>query len=133
MKLSCRWLNELVHIADIDPREIALRLTMATAEIEGVEAVEGIPDGVVVGRIRKVEPHPESAHLYVARIDVGSGVLQVVSGAPNTREGTHVPVALEGTVLGGGTVGRTRIRGVESRGMACSEMELRMSEDHSGL
>lgn len=133
MKLSYRWLNELVPIGDVEPEEVGLRLTMATAEIEGVEPVEGIPDGVVVGRILEVEPHRESDHLYVTRVDVGSGTLQVISGAPNTRAGTHVPVALEGTVLAGGTVSRTKIRGVESRGVVCSEMELGVSDDHSGL
>lgn len=133
MKLSCRWLGEYVRIDDIDPEEIGLRLTMSTSEIEDVQPVGSPLKGVVVGRILEVKPHPDSDHLFVTRVSVGKETVQVVSGAPNTRENTHVPVALEGAVLPGITVKKAKLRGVESRGMACSERELGVSDDHSGL
>jgi phenylalanyl-tRNA synthetase beta chain len=134
MKLSYNWLSEYVRIDDIDPEEIALRLTMCTSEIEGVEEIGGKLDDVVIGRILEVTPHPDSDHLFLARVDVGQSVLDIVSGAPNTAVNTHVPVAPVGAKLPGGVkVRKARIRGAESRGMVCSEMELGISDDHSGL
>jgi len=134
MKLSYNWLNEYVKIDDIDPQEVALRLTMSTSEIETVEAVGDDLEKVVVGKIVEVRPHPDSGHLFCTRIDIGKETLDIVSGAPNTKEGTHVPVALVGARLPGGfMVKRAKLRGVDSFGVVCSERELGVSEDHSGL
>jgi phenylalanyl-tRNA synthetase beta chain len=134
MKLSYRWLNEFIKIDDIDPAEISLRLTMCTAEIESVEEIGGHLDRVVVGRILEVKPHPKSDHLFLTRVDVGTEVLNIVSGAPNTKQDTHVPVALVGARLQGGMkVKKAKLRGAESHGVVCSEMELGISDDHSGL
>ena len=134
MKLSYRWLNEYIKINDIDPQEIAHRLTMCTSEIESVEEIGGGLKGVVVGKIMEVKPHPDSDHLFLTRVDVGKEVLPIVSGAPNTAKDTHVPVALIGAQLPGGMkVKRAKLRGAESHGVVCSERELGVSEDHSGL
>jgi len=134
MKLSYNWLNEYVKIDDIDPQEVALRLTMSTSEIEAVEEVGDNLEKVVVGKIVEVRPHPDSGHLFCARVDVGKEILDIVSGAPNTKKGAHVPVALIGARLPGGlVVKRAKLRGVESFGVVCSERELDVSEDHSGL
>lgn len=134
MKLSYNWLGEFVDLDGIDPYELGLRLTMSTSEIEGVEEVGDKLDRVVVGEIVDVKPHPDSDHLYITNIDVGDDVLQVVSGAPNTQKGTFVPVALIGAVLPGGMkVNRAKLKGVESFGVVCSEKELGVSDDHTGL
>lgn len=134
MKLSYFWLSELVKIDDIDPEELAYKLTMSTAEIEGLEEVGGDLKGVVVGKILEVRKHPNSDYLLLTRVDVGNDILNVISGAPNTRENTFVPVALVGSKLPDGTlVKKTRLRGVESSGIVCSERELGVSDDHSGL
>ncbi len=134
MKLSCSWLNEFVKIDDIDPRELCLKLTMSTSEIEGFEEVGDDLQNVVVGKIVEVNRHPGSDKLFLARIDVGGSVLDIISGAPNTRKDTFVPVALIGAKLPDGTkVRRAKIRGVESFGIVCSEKELGVSDDHTGL
>jgi phenylalanyl-tRNA synthetase beta chain len=134
MKLSYNWLSEYVKIDDIDPYQVGLQLTMSTSEIEGVEEVGDELKHVVVGRIVEVNPHPNADHLFLTRVDVGDAVLDIVSGAPNTKKDTHVPVALIGAVLPGGMkVRKAKLRGVESYGVVCSEKELGVSDDHSGL
>jgi phenylalanyl-tRNA synthetase beta chain len=134
MKLSYSWLSELVDLHDIDPTEIALRLTMSTAEIEDVQETGDALDGVVIGRIVDVAPHPDSDHLFLTRVDVGEAVLDIVSGAPNTKKDVFVPVALVGSTLPSGLkVKKAKLRGVVSQGVVCSEKEVGASEDHTGL
>ena len=134
MKLSYNWLSEFVKLDDIDPDEVRLKLTMSTAEIESVEEAGSGLEGVVVGRIVEVKRHPDSDHLFVTKVDTGKEVLNVISGAPNTRKDALVPVATIGTRLPGGvTVKKAKLRGVDSYGMVCSEKELGVSDDHSGL
>jgi phenylalanyl-tRNA synthetase beta chain len=136
MYLSFNWLNEYVNITDIDPHEIAHRLTMCTSEIESVEEVGGKldPGKVVIGKILEVKPHPDSDHLFLTKTDVGRETLDIVSGAPNTAAGTFVPVALIGATLPGGMkVKKAKLRGAVSYGVVCSEKELDISDDHSGL
>lgn len=134
MKLSYNWLSEFVAIDDIDPEEIALKLTMSTAEVEGIERVGEDLKNVVVGRILELVPHPNADHLYRTKVDVGSNVLDIVSGAPNTRKGSFVPVALVGARLPCGMeVKKARLRGVDSFGVVCSEKELGASDEHTGL
>jgi phenylalanyl-tRNA synthetase beta chain len=134
MKLSYNWLSKLVDLHDVDPYDVALRLTMATAEIEEVREVGDDLDGVVIGKILEVTGHPDSDHLLLTKIDVGSEILDIVSGAPNTKKGVFVPVALVGARLPGGTkVKKAKLRGVESYGIVCSEKEVGASDDHTGL
>ena len=134
MKLSYRWLSQLVDLHDIDPADVALRLTMATAEIEEVSGIGDDLEGVVIGRITEVSAHPDSDHLFLTKIDVGKEVLDIVSGAPNTKKGALVPVALVGSRLPGGTVVRkAKLRGADSYGIVCSEKEAGASDDHTGL
>jgi len=134
MKLSYNWLSKLVDLHDIDPDDVALRLTMATAEIEDVQEVGDELDGVVIGKILEVTSHPDSDHLFLTKIDVGSEILDIVSGAPNTKKDVFVPVALVGARLPGGTkVKKAKLRGVESCGIVLSEKEVKASDDHTGL
>jgi phenylalanyl-tRNA synthetase beta chain len=134
MKLSFNLLSQWIDLSDIGPFEVADRLTMSTAEIEDVREVGDELEGVVVGKILEVEQHPEADKLWLTRIDVGREVLAIISGAPNTRRETYVPVALIGARLPDGTrVRKARIRGKESFGIVCSEKEIGASDDHSGL
>jgi phenylalanyl-tRNA synthetase beta chain len=134
MKISYNWLSEFVDIADIDPAEVGHKLTMSTSEIEGVEEVGSDLENVVVGKILDVKQHPQADKLYLTRIDVGKEVLDIISGAPNTKKDKHIPVALIGARLPGGLkVKKAKLRGVESYGIVCSERELGVSEDHTGL
>lgn len=134
MQFPESWLRAFVDPA-IDSDALAHQLTMAGLEVE--EAVPAAPafSGVVVARIESVEPHPNADKLRVCRVDDGSGeLLQIVCGAPNAAAGIKVPLARLGAQLPGGmTIGKARMRGVESFGMLCSARELGLSEDHGGL
>lgn len=134
MRVSLNWLKEFVPIM-IPAREVAYRLTMGGVEVEAVEEIKPGFDNVVVGRILKVTPHPNADKLILCEVDAGgSNHLKIVCGAPNLKEGDFVPVALPGASLAGGLkVKEAKIRGESSRGMLCSERELGISDDHSGI
>src|SRR5574341_1258353 len=161
MKVPLSWLRDYVDIT-ISPEELAERLTFAGLEVEQMEYIGiGRPkqsaatsekpelawdrEKLVVGKILKVEPHPNADRLTLATVDPGRGApIQVVTGAPNIKvgeSGHKVAFALEGATLFDGhqpgwelmTLKRAKIRGVESGCMVCSEKELGMSEDHEGI
>ena len=134
MNVSIKWLKEYVHF-DLSPEALAERLLMLGMEIESIKQLgEGL-DRVVVGRINTIDKHPKADKLVLCSVDVGAGTdAQIVCGAPNAREGLVAPVALIGAELPNGlTIKRTKIRGEESQGMLCSEQELAISEEASGL
>ncbi len=134
MNVSIRWLKEYVDF-DLSPEALAERLLMLGMEIESIKQLgEGL-DRVVVGRINTVEKHPQANKLVLCNVNVGSGTdAQIVCGAPNAREGLVAPVALVGAQLPNGlTIKRAKIRGEESQGMLCSEQELAISDEVSGL
>ncbi len=133
MKISYNWLKDFVDI-DVDPEQLTGSLTTAGLEIESLSS-RAVPQGVIVARVVSVEKHPNADKLSLCTVDTGNGnQLQIVCGAPNVREGLSAPLATEGAVLGQDmVVKKTKIRGVESRGMLCSERELGISDDHSGL
>ena len=134
MNVSVKWLKEYVDF-DLSPEALAERLLMLGMEIESIKQLgEGL-DRVVVGRINTVEKHPQADKLVLCNVDVGSGTdTQIVCGAPNAREGLVAPVALVGAQLPNGlTIKRAKIRGEESQGMLCSEQELAISDEASGL
>lgn len=138
MKLSLEWLGEFVDIADIAPAEIARRLTMATAEVEGVTRIE-VPahfKKVTTVRIVAVDPHPDpkATKIRLATVFDGARTQQIVCGAPNIEPGQIVPFAPLGTVLPGGlTIEERNIRGFVSAGMLCSDKELGLSEEGGGI
>ncbi len=133
MKVPLEWLNEFV-VVDLEPGDLAKRLTMRGLEVEGVEEVRPSFRGVVAGKIMKVEKHPNADALSLCRVDTGREILPVVCGAPNVKEGQTVPLALPGAALTGDMIIEKRgIRGVESFGMLCSERELGLSDDYSGI
>ena len=137
MNISRNWLSRYVTI-DCDLETLCDKLTMAGIEVEAVESAGTVPAGVVTGRILTRKPHPDSDHMSVCTVDIGGGtVLQIVCGAPNCDAGCVVPVATIGTVFhtpeGDFKIKKSKLRGVESQGMMCSEKELGLSENHEGL
>ena len=132
MKISVKWLRELCPV-QLGDDEIAGRLTMAGLEVEGRE-MRSVGPGVVAARIASCKKIEGSDHLTVCEVDDGSGVHQVVCGAPNAAADTVVPFARPGAKLPNGMeIRRAKLRGVESEGMLCSQRELGLSDDHSGL
>lgn len=133
MKVSLKWLRDYVEI-DLDVKDLAERLTMAGLEVDAVE--EAGPDfsGVVVAKILTVKPHPDSEKLHLCEVSTGDKVLPIVCGAPNTRAGDTVALATVGaTIPGGYVIKSSRLRGELSEGMLCSEEELGIGDDASGI
>lgn len=134
MLLSLKWLREFVPL-EASAQELGDRLTMLGLELEDIlHPYDGIKT-IVVGHVLTKEAHPDSDHLAVCTVDVGQGEpLTIVCGAPNVAAGQKVPVALVGTTMPGGMViKKAKLRGVPSFGMICSERELGLTDDHSGI
>ncbi|MCI8941942.1 MAG: phenylalanine--tRNA ligase subunit beta [Oscillospiraceae bacterium] len=129
MKLSRKWLNEFVAV-DANDKEFAEAMTLSGSKVETTEDLGAEIKNVVVGRIRKMERHPDSDHMWVCRVDVGQNEpVQIVTGAWNIHEGDLVPVALHKALLPGGKkIERGKLRGVLSDGMLCSLSELGLDE-----
>ncbi|HUV44896.1 MAG TPA: phenylalanine--tRNA ligase subunit beta [Dehalococcoidales bacterium] len=138
MKISLNWIKQYVDIS-LPPKEVADRLTMAGSEVKGLQVIGESWDSIVVGRITAVNPHPNADRLTLVTIDHGSGEETVVCGAPNVAVGVKVAFAPVGARLIDPHTGepaklkRAKIRGVVSSGMACSEKELGISEEHEGI
>jgi phenylalanyl-tRNA synthetase beta chain len=134
MKVSYRWLKALRPGSDLSPDEVAETLALRGAPVESILSLAPGLEGLLVGRVESVQPHPEAEHLTLCRVDAGGESIQVVCGAPNVVPGGLYPFAPPGSRLPNGTeIGLARIRGVESAGMLCSEAELEMGPDASGL
>ncbi len=135
MFLSYRWLQRHVDLTGVSAQEIAEDLTIHTAEVEGVEPFAPALSDVVVGHVVDRKPHPDADRLSVCTVDVGDDTpLNIVCGAPNVDAGQKVAVGRVGTVLPGNLkLKKAKIRGVESRGMICSERELELGDEHSGI
>lgn len=134
MLLSLNWLREFVpYEGSVDT--LADRLTMLGLEVEGVSRPFAACANVVVGHVLTRDKHPDADKLSVCTVDAGGEApLQIVCGAPNVAAGQYVPVAKIGTVLPGGlTIKKSKIRGVESFGMICSESELGLAEKSEGI
>ena len=137
MNISRSWLAKYVAV-ECDLATLCDKLTMAGIEVEAVESAGGVPSGVVAGKILERKPHPDSDHMSVCKVDVGGEApIQIVCGAPNCDAGRVVPVATIGTVFhtpeGEFKIKKSKLRGVESCGMMCSEQELGISANHDGL
>ena len=130
MKLSRKWLQEFVDIGPVNDRDFAEAMTISGSKVEVTEDLGAEIKNVVVGRIEKMERHPDSDHMWVCRLDVGQDEpVQIVTGAWNIHQGDLVPVALHNSVLPGGKkITRGKLRGVESNGMLCSLKELNLDE-----
>ena len=129
MLVSYNWLKEYVEI-DRSAQELAEIITRAGVEIAGVEATnKGVSD-VVVAFVKTCEDHPDSDHLHVCTVTTdGENDIQVVCGAPNIAAGQRVMFATCGAILPGGTIKKTKLRGVDSNGMICSMQEIGIPDD----
>jgi len=134
MKVTLNWLNDYVDLTGLSAEKIAEALTMAGLEVEAVQPIGQELAALIVAEIREVEKHPEADRLSLCKVSTGREILEVVCGAPNVRPGVLIPLALPGTVLPGGMeVKKAVIRNRPSAGMLCSEKELGLSADHSGI
>ena len=133
MLISMNWINDFVDLKGLDIPALIQRFTLSTAEVEDVYEMGRDLRGVVAGRILSVENHPDSKKLHLLKVDGGDRIYDVVCGAPNVREGLIVPFVKEGGMVGGQEIGMAKLAGYESHGMCCSEKELGISADHSGL
>ena len=129
MKLSLNWVKKYTDI-NVSVRELCDKMTMAGFEVEGIEDASAAAQNVVVGKIEKIEKHPDSDHLLICQVNVGSGTVQIVTGASNVFQGALVPAALNDSILPNGThIKSGKLRGVVSDGMLCSGEELMLSEE----
>ena len=134
MKISENWLREWIN-PDVGIERIAEQLTMAGLEIGSLERISPDFTGVVVGQVKELSKHPDADTLSVCMVDAGQDeLLQIVCGAPNVRAGFSYPVALPGARLPGGVkIRASKLRGVKSFGMLCSETELKLGEGSDGI
>jgi phenylalanyl-tRNA synthetase beta chain len=133
MKISEQWLREWVN-PDVATQALADEITMAGLEVDSIEPAAGEFNNVFVGQVKKVEKHPDADKLNVCKVDAGGELLQIVCGAANVRVGLKIPCATIGAVLPGDfKIKKSKLRGVESFGMLCSEKELGMADQAEGL
>lgn len=127
------WIKDFVNLDGIETDELIKKFNLTTAEIEGYEKKGEDTQGVIFAKIKKVENHPNSDHLHILAVDTGSETLQVVCGAPNVRENMIVCFAPIGSKVGGHKMTKAKLAGIESFGMCCSEEELGIGSDNSGI
>ncbi len=134
MNVTLNWLKTYINF-DFSPDELAERLTMLGIEVESVKQLGAALEGVVVGKVTSIKPHPNADKLVLCQVDIGeTNALQIVCGAPNVCEGMFAPVATIGTELPTGIIiKRAKLRGEESHGMLCSQKELGLSDEAAGL
>jgi phenylalanyl-tRNA synthetase beta chain len=133
LKVPFEWLQEFLVI-EVDPHEVAKHLTLRGLEVEGIETVSPSFNGVIIGQIKSIEKHPNAENLSVCIIDGGKEDFTVVCGAKNIIIGDKVPFAMIGAQFADGfRIEQKKLRGIESYGMLCSEKELGLSDDHSGI
>ena len=134
MNVTLNWLKAYIDF-EFSPTELADRLTMLGIEVESVKHLGADLEGVIVGSVASIRPHPNADKLVLCQVDTGGPEeLQIVCGAPNVREGMLAPVATIGATLPVGlTIKRAKLRGETSEGMLCSEKELGLSDAAAGL
>ena len=133
MFLSMNWIGDFVDLTGLDKKSLIKNFTLSTAEVEDIIEKGADISGIVVAKILSVENHPESKKLHLLKVDKGDEVVDIVCGAPNVREGMKVALATVGGRVGEITIAPRTLAGYTSYGMCCSEAELGISDDHSGL
>ncbi len=135
MKVSLNWLKKYVDLTGIPVNEIIHTLTMSGLEVEEITDQNEILKNFVVGFVKEKTKHPNADKLSICKVSNGTEELQVVCGAPNVDAGQKIVFAQIGAVVpnGGFKITKAKLRGAESFGMICSESELQLSDDHSGI
>ena len=135
MNTSLSWIKAYVPDLDVTAQEYTDAMTLSGTKVEGYEKLDADLDKIVVGQIDKIEKHPDADKLIICQVNIGTETIQIVTGAPNVKEGDKVPVVLDGgrvagghepgqKVAGGVKIKKGKLRGVESNGMMCSIEEL---------
>ena len=135
MLLSMNWISDFVDLSGLDKLKLINQFSLSTAEVENEIFFKGSDiDGIVVAEIMSVEDHPESKKLHLLKVDAGDGKLtDVVCGAPNVRVGMKTAFAKVGARIGDITIAPRPLAGYDSFGMCCSEKEIGISDDNSGI
>ena len=133
MKISINWIKDYVDLSGIEVDELVKRFNLSTAEIEGVERKGEDIQNIVFGKILKIEKHPETDHLHIMQVDVGNETIQILTSATNIYEGMVTAVCKVGSSIKGLKIKPTKMVGIESCGMCCSEAELGVGSDDEGL
>lgn len=135
MFLSMNWIQDFVNLDGLDKIELIHQFSLSTAEVENEIFFKGSDlNGVVVAEIKSVEPHPDSKKLHLLKVDAGGAELtDVVCGAPNVRVGMKTAFAKVGAKIGEITISPRPLAGFMSNGMCCSEAEIGISDDNSGI
>lgn len=134
MNTSLSWIKMFVPDLDVTAQEYTDAMTLSGTKVEGYEKLDADLENIVIGQIEKIEKHPDADKLIICQVNVGDKVTQIVTGAPNVKEGDKVPVVLPGGRVAGGHDGKKtlggvkikegKLRGVDSYGMLCSIEEL---------
>ena len=135
MFLSMNWISDFVDLSGLDKLDLIHRFSLSTAEVENEIFMKGADlSGVVVAEIKSVEAHPDSEKLHLLKVDTGDGALtDVVCGAPNVRVGMKTAFAKVGAKIGEIEISPRPLAGYTSYGMCCSEKEIGISDDNSGI
>ena len=133
MFLSMNWIGDFVDLNGLDKKALIRNFTLSTAEVEDIIEKGSDTYGVIVAKIVSVENHPNSKKLHLLKVDTGSGIVDIVCGAPNVREGMKVALATDGGAVQGHKISVATVGGYTSYGMCCSEAELGISDDNSGI
>ena len=139
MNTTLSWIKAYVPDLTCTAQEYTDAMTLSGTKVEGFEAADRDLDKIVIGQIEKIEKHPDSDHLIICQVNVGAETIQIVTGAPNVKEGDKIPVVLDGGRVAGNHDGKMteggiqikkgKLRGVESNGMMCSIEELGSSRE----
>lgn len=140
MNTSLSWIKAYVPDLDVTAQEYTDAMTLSGTKVEGYEIMDADLDKIVIGQIDKIEKHPDADKLIICQVNIGTETIQIVTGAPNVKEGDKVPVVLAGGCVAGGhepgsriaggiKIKKGKLRGVESDGMMCSIEELGSSKD----
>ncbi len=140
MNTSLSWIKAYVPELDVTAQEFTDAMTLSGSKVEGFTRLDEDLEHIIIGQIEKIERHPDADKLIVCQVRIGEGkTVQIVTGAPNVKEGDKVPVVLDGGRVAGGHDGKMtpggikikkgKLRGIESNGMMCSIEELGSSRD----
>ncbi|MEI6288749.1 MAG: phenylalanine--tRNA ligase subunit beta, partial [bacterium] len=132
LNISYNWLKSYVK-TNLSAQEFAKKISLSGPSVDHITEIKQNFEKVVVGQIIKIDQHPDADKLHVCKVNVGKEELQIVCGAPNILEGQKVPVVLVGGKVGNFEIKSAKLRGVESFGMMCSQKELGIGEDHTGI
>lgn len=134
MNTSLSWIKKYVPDLDVTAQEYTDAMTLSGTKVEGFEVLDADLDKIIIGQIEKIDRHPDADKLIICQVNIGTETIQIVTGAPNVKEGDKVPVVLDGGRVAGGHDGKKtpggvkiktgKLRGVESHGMMCSIEEL---------